>query len=253
MGTAVSTARALLVENTEKNKEAVKEQLDFLVCMADNRLDHYQSELEQMFLDKGSVRNRQVPGGRALRFSRGYRVGVTSQASDGIKDVVNTFFGVSEDGKPTGQDTKTRLIDGFRKTILLGLDDFLGNVSAGEQSENKFFVFMQHNAIIRIDLRIWRYNFSSKTVLAEAENVLAYIFCLSVVDHKALTKDELLYLLTECASGGDVTELVGQLTNLWQTLQAEASDEDDLGGDDAPVPRRRRRQRISAPEAGNRD
>ncbi|KAG8909735.1 hypothetical protein FRC01_006752 [Tulasnella sp. 417] len=140
-------------------------------------------------------------------------------------------------------------MDEFRKRISLGLEDFLGNVSVGEQSENKLFVFMQHNAIIRIDLRIWRYNFSSTRVMAEAENVLAYIFCASVVDHKSLTKDELLCLLTECASGGNDTELDAQLTALWQSMQAETS-EGEGGEGEIPVPGKRKRQRISVPEVG---
>ncbi|KAG8916351.1 hypothetical protein FRC01_003214 [Tulasnella sp. 417] len=250
MGTTVSTAREDLLKGSHENKNDIKEQLDLLVCMADQRLDHYQSELEAMFLDKGSVRNRQVPGGRALRFSRGYRIGVTSQASSGIKEVVNTFFGAGENGQPAGQDTQSRLMDAFRKMISLGLEDFLGNVSVGEQSENKFFVFMQHNAVLRIDLRIWRYNFSSTRVMAEAENVLAYIFCVSVVDHKSLTKDELLYLLTECASGGNVTELTAQLTALWQSMQAETS-EGEGGEGEIPVPGKWKRQRISVAEVGH--
>ncbi|KAG8950272.1 hypothetical protein FRC04_007906 [Tulasnella sp. 424] len=225
MGVAVSKAHSDLLASGKEAKVAVKEQLEFLVCMANNRLDRYQSELEAMFLDKNSVRNRQVPGGRALRFYRGYRIAVTSEAASGIKDIVNAFFGVSEDGQSTGEDAKSRLVDGLSKTILTGLEAFLGNVSAGEQSEDKFFVFIQNNAVMRIDLRVWRYNFSNKEVFAEAENVLAYVFCLSVVDHRALTKDELLYLLTECGGGNDIDK--SELTTLWQSLHNGSSNEDN--------------------------
>jgi hypothetical protein len=51
------------------------------------------------------------------------------------------------------------------------LDAILGNANAGEQEEQKFFVFVHHNAIIRIDAKIWRYNFEGKGVMAQSENV----------------------------------------------------------------------------------
>lgn len=46
MGVAVSKAHSDLLAPGKEAKVAVKEQLEFLVCMANNRLDRYQSELE---------------------------------------------------------------------------------------------------------------------------------------------------------------------------------------------------------------
>jgi hypothetical protein len=69
------------------------------------------------------------------------------------------------------------------------LSAILGNQNAGQQEEQKFFIFMKENAIIRIDVKvrlevfgttialigpcyqIWRYNFSGSGIMANTENV----------------------------------------------------------------------------------
>jgi hypothetical protein len=75
----------------------------------------------------------------------------------------------------------------MQSVVKAGLDVFLGNGEAGEQEDQKFFVFMQHNALVRIDIKVrpiytadgralkeilkmWRYNFSGKGVMSEHEN-----------------------------------------------------------------------------------
>ncbi|KAG8886544.1 hypothetical protein FRB98_001236 [Tulasnella sp. 332] len=216
MGSAISAVRENITAGDKANKEEIKDQLDFLVTAADNKLDHFQSELEAGFSNPDSISKKQVPGLRALRFQRGYRVGVSKEANEGIKDVVDTFFKIGENEKGMAAG----LVEGFRKTVQTGLEAVLGNVQAGEQQEEKFFVFMQHNAIIRIDVKIWKYNFSGKGVMAESENVFAYVFCLSVVDHKILTKDELLYLLSEYAGDDKVMAYIEALVGLWVKLTA---------------------------------
>ena len=50
----------------------------------------------------------------------------------------------------------------------------------------------------------YKYNFSSEGVIANHKNILAYILCISVVDHRDVTVDELIYLASEFAGDGDV-------------------------------------------------
>jgi hypothetical protein len=49
-----------------------------------------------------------------------------------------------------------------------------------------------------------RYNFHNEGVIATHKNVLAYILCVSVVDHRDVTDDEIIYLASEFA--GDEPE-----------------------------------------------
>lgn len=51
------------------------------------------------------------------------------------------------------------------------------------------------NAIVRVDMMtysLYRYNFQNEGVISAYRNVLAYILCISVVDHMAVTHDELV-------------------------------------------------------------
>ena len=73
------------------------------------------------------------------------------------------------------------------------MSTILGNNNAGQQEEQKFFIFMKENAIIRIDIKvrslvlaaydghssspqIWRYNFSGQGIMANAENVFCCMY-----------------------------------------------------------------------------
>ncbi|KAG9094450.1 hypothetical protein FS749_012455 [Ceratobasidium sp. UAMH 11750] len=216
MGTAVSAFRETLKKSDQTNKQDVEEQLKFLVSAANDRLDKYQAELENGFSDKASIQRRSIPGNRALRWVREYTVRVDEHAADGIGAAVDSFFKAGEKGNGNaGQDVLT----GFKNIIQTGLNAFLGNNQAGEHEEQKFFVFVQHNAIIRIDVKLWRYNFTGTGVMADSENVLCYIFCTSVVDRSALTLDELTFLLSEHAGDDKVEAYVDKLISVWNKMR----------------------------------
>jgi len=220
MGQAIATIREQASAGDEAAKKNILEQLSFLVNAANSKLDKYQGDLDDMFQDVESVQKKVVPGYRALRWERGYRVGVEKSASAGpLGDVVNAFFGSGDDNK----DNSSPVLSGFKKLINSSLDAILGNANAGEQEEQKFFIFVHHNAIIRIDTKIWRYNFNGKGVMAESENVFCYVFCTSVVDHNVLQIDELTYLLSEHAGDDQVEAYVDKLVSVWNKVRAIAS------------------------------
>ncbi|KAG9096530.1 hypothetical protein FS749_008285 [Ceratobasidium sp. UAMH 11750] len=211
MGKVIST-----LLGGEGTKAEVREQLQFLVNAATERLDRYQTELENGFSDKSQVQRKSVPGNRAIRWVREYTVGVSKKSSDNVDRAVDSFFGAisAPDGQRGG-----KIVEGFKAVVKGALDAFLGNSQAGEHEEEKFFVFVQHNAIIRIDVRLWRYNFSSTTVMAEESNVLCYIICSSVVDRSALTFDEMIYLLSEHAGDDNVEEYIDSLARVWRKME----------------------------------
>ncbi|KAJ7015895.1 hypothetical protein C8F04DRAFT_1170693 [Mycena alexandri] len=224
MGSAISAVREQAQAGDESAKKKMKEQLDFLVKAVDAKLDGYQGELDAGFSDPSSIQKRQVPGIRAMRWSREYRVDVSKNANDQIGAAVDSFFGAAEEGA----DVRKSVISGFKSVVKAGLDVFLGNGEAGEQEDQKFFVFMQHNALVRIDIKMWRYNFSGKGVMSEHENVFGSVMCLSVVDHMALKLDEMVFLLSEYA-GDDTTAVelyVDKLVSLWRKVMYIPTNED---------------------------
>ncbi|CAG8752524.1 15765_t:CDS:1, partial [Funneliformis caledonium] len=83
--------------------------------------------------------------------------------------------------------------------IKTGLSTFLGNSTIGEQSQDFIFVSLLHNAIVRIDIKLWIYAFAVKGVISECENALYFTFTLSVVNHKETSIDNIVFLINESA------------------------------------------------------
>src|ERR1700710_2696672 len=72
----------------------------------------------------------------------------------------------------------------------------------------------------------YKYNFASKGVVDVHKNILAYILCISVVDHRDVTLDELIYLASEFAGDGDVgpgsgfEKYLEMIMTTWNALRA---------------------------------
>ncbi|KAI4212958.1 MAG: hypothetical protein LQ349_009309, partial [Xanthoria aureola] len=114
--------------------------------------------------------------------------------ADGITGAIASFFGAAG-----GDDTKGQLLNGFKKTVTTALNVFLGNASAGQKDESKYFVYMHHNAIVRVDVKLWRWNFVGSGFSDTYKSVMGYIICLSVIDIAVLKTAEFVYLISEYA------------------------------------------------------
>ncbi|KAK4692046.1 hypothetical protein P7C71_g5083, partial [Lecanoromycetidae sp. Uapishka_2] len=212
MGAAAS-AVANLLDHSKEDEAKAKEQLELMMKLADARLDTFEGELKSMFLDHESAMKTSVPGKRALRFERHVSPGA------GVENAVDAFFGASDTG------TKG-VLEGFKNVVKTGLSTILGDTSAGESYDKKFFVCVKHNAIIRVDMYTYKYNFSSQGVISNHKNILAYILCISVVDHRDVTVDEMIYLASEFAGDGTVGPSSGfqvyleMIMKTWNALKA---------------------------------
>ncbi|KAK1222195.1 hypothetical protein PQX77_014968 [Marasmius sp. AFHP31] len=213
MGNVVSDVVKTIDRADEKEARA-KEQLEMLMKLADARLDTFEEQLNRMFLDGASAAKLSVPGKRALRFERSVRVDTGAEGAPGVEQAVDAFFGASK----TGMEG---VLEGFKAVVKTGLKVILGDTSAGESYDQKFFVCIKHNAIIRVDMMTYRYNFHNEGVISTHKNVLAYILCISVVDHMDVTVDEIVYLASEFA--GDEPEkyepYLNGLIRVWGNLR----------------------------------
>ncbi|CAF9940673.1 MAG: hypothetical protein HETSPECPRED_002484, partial [Heterodermia speciosa] len=72
-----------------------------------------------------------------------------------IGGAIDSFFGAASGSG----DAKDQILTGFKKAVGAALNIFLGNTSAGQKDETKYFVYMHHNAIVRMDVKLWRWNF----------------------------------------------------------------------------------------------
>ncbi|KAJ4179363.1 hypothetical protein NW767_014647 [Fusarium falciforme] len=135
MGNTVSNI-VKSVNRADEKENIAKEQLEMMMKVADARLDTFESEIKNMFLDKDSSSKTSVPGKRALRFKRSVRVDTGSEGAPGVREAINAFFGGSETG---GKG----VLDGFKAVVKTGLKTILGDTSAGESYDQKFFVYIK--------------------------------------------------------------------------------------------------------------
>ncbi|KAH9836040.1 uncharacterized protein C8Q71DRAFT_858058 [Rhodofomes roseus] len=179
-------------------------------------------------------KTRPVPGYRALKWEHGSYVDVESldaeKPSSHDKDTEKAGLKQLDLLKYPRQKALTDLIDqffkkgsdkdclnGFKKLVINTLRPFINDTQTGERELEGFFVFVRHNAFIRIDYKLWRYNFITDGEIAgNKRNTLCYTFCISLVDHTELRMDELIYLLSEHAGDdGAVREYIMKLINVW--------------------------------------
>ena len=83
MGNAASAISNLL-DNNNENEAKQKEQLELMMKLADARLDTFEAELKEMFLNRESAMKTSVPGKRALRFERHVKVDTETTVCLGV-------------------------------------------------------------------------------------------------------------------------------------------------------------------------
>ncbi|KAL0932513.1 uncharacterized protein CTRU02_211476 [Colletotrichum truncatum] len=129
----VASAIANALDNSKEEEAKAKEQLELMMKLADARLDTFEAGLEKMFLDHESAMKTSVPGKRALRFERHVQVDAEKTPGKGVDEAVDAFFGSSDTGS-------RGVLDGFKAVVKTGLSTILGDTSAGESYDKKFFV-----------------------------------------------------------------------------------------------------------------
>lgn len=213
----VTALREQLKDPNDKEQQKQREQLDFLLNTAKTKMALYKTELERMFLDPEAVGAVQIVGKRALNYYQEYRANVSSSIDSEITQVIDQFFTGSKDG----------IKEGFKTLIQIGLKTLLGDSSSGEQEVQQFYVVEEHNAIIRVDVKFWRYNFSATGIISSCQNAFCYLFCKSVVDHTKLTADEFVYLLSEQLQDNIelVTKYIDELKKAWGKVANQNTNE----------------------------
>ncbi|XP_014554007.1 hypothetical protein COCVIDRAFT_28861 [Bipolaris victoriae FI3] len=191
MGNAISD----MLKEADENKETdAKEELEMLQEMINAVLDRFESEITEKFLNAEPTAKTEVPGIPPLwkkRFSAGK---ILDKPADAVGGAIDAIFGAV-----TGGGTKEKLANGFKKVVGTALNQFLSNTEIGVTNTNNYFIYVHHDAIVRIDLRMWRWNFPSGGFKIVDKGVLGYIYCISVVDVGVLKIPEFIYLISEHA------------------------------------------------------
>lgn len=209
---------------TEKEQQ-LKERFSFLQKMAEGKTEQFKSELQVMLSTKQAAGALEIVGDKAFFYNGGQHVNISNGCDDAIMEAVDSFF--------TG---KKGVKDGFKKLVKQGLSGLIGNTSIGETTEEMFFVFPENYSIVRVDVKAYKYNFSSKGVFSnDVENVFVYAMTKSIVDHKKVGIDFLLHcvvdMMTEDGKDVDlaqVEEFVKELKAVWKMLDECDTDPNDV-------------------------
>ncbi|KAJ5599895.1 hypothetical protein N7450_000962 [Penicillium hetheringtonii] len=100
MGQVISAIRESVREADKVAEEKAKQDLDILQKLVDSKLNQFQHELNERFLNPDATSKTQVPGIRALRWER--------RSLTNISDKVVEFFSAG------GEKTSEAVKDGFK-------------------------------------------------------------------------------------------------------------------------------------------
>ena len=210
---------------TDKERE-IRERFTFLQKMAEGKSAQFKDELRVMLSNKAKGGQIEVVGDVAYEYHSSQHVNISSKCDDVIMDAVGSFLKGS-----------SGLKEGFETLVKQGLAGLIGNTSLGEAAEDMFFVYPENYSIVRVDVKAYRYNFSSKGLLADdVESLFVYAMCKSIVDHKTVSRDYLMHAVvdmmrTDPDADPNITavmDFIKQLVACWQLL-------DECGVDDSDV------------------
>ncbi|PKY19207.1 hypothetical protein RhiirB3_432214 [Rhizophagus irregularis] len=136
-----------LIESLDDDeaKAKIKEQFNFLKQTVDTKLKLFEESIENM---------------------RSF-FNVDQGVDKSIKDAIDILFPTDQnDGKK-----KPKTVDVCKELISAGIDSLFRNNVIGESEQAFDYILLQNNALVRIDIRIWYYKFSSSGVLSNVESV----------------------------------------------------------------------------------
>ncbi|EXX61975.1 uncharacterized protein OCT59_001897 [Rhizophagus irregularis] len=131
---------------------------------------------------------------------------------------------------PTDQNDgkkKLKTVDVCKELISAGIDSLFRNNVIGESEQAFDYILLQNNALVRIDIRIWYYKFSSSGVLSNVESAFCYVFSKSILDRNKLSNDELTYYFSEFAEncGDSVDDTIKRISDIYNSASSCKTDD----------------------------
>jgi hypothetical protein len=189
------------LDGAKDDEKEQKERLETLLMLAKAKIQQFREQLDEGFANPGLVDKTQIPGTRSIRYIEQYHVAskteFNSQVTDHLDHAIDAFFSIG-DG-----NNKDAVKEGLKQVIQTGLAAFIGSTEVGETQDKMYFVVPENNAFVRIDVICWKYHFEQTKILSQSDTAVAYVLCKSVIDHKRITLDELIYLVTQALSSGE--------------------------------------------------
>lgn len=201
----------------QSQEQQTREQLDFLLVAAKAKLNVFQSEIDDIYRFPEKQQGIQVVGARAVASYREYRADVSQGVDSKVSELIDKFFSGTEEG----------IKNGFIDVIKVGLNTILGNESAGEQEQHFFCVVPNGLVITRMDVKCWRYNYTSTGVIGKIKNAFCFYTSLATVNLKSLTPEEIVFFYQQLI-GPDIDKIkafLEKLNELYHFLEPKSPEE----------------------------
>ena len=103
-----------------------------------------------------------------------------------------------------------QIMGGVEKLLLGGVETILGNATMGEHEDTSMYIVWSNNALLRLDLYLYRWNFSSKEVIQDVEGVTGVLAMTRVINLTKTDPQVLTWAIStqvQCA-GDDANNLI---------------------------------------------
>ena len=193
MGQPISRA---IKDNEKEKKKEVKETLETLQTLLHKTVDAVSSRLELQ-----AKENQDLPIVAVVDKNSEFSVNVKSVLPKDVEKKIDNIF-------------SGKFYDGLKKLVTLALEEFLGNVSAGEQEMNIFTVVFSNNSLLRVDYMMYKYQFESHGVKDKYENGFCYFAQIGVLDMEKVNRQVMLYELTKSVGSQNIKEVTEHLKEI---------------------------------------
>ena len=194
------------INSQEKGKELI-EPLEILVSLAESKLRAMEKEIEYEFVNHKKGAEIQIVPDTNTDWVSDYRVNIEKDCTKEIAEVIDYFF--------CGQAKEY-----LKKIVTLALDDFIGGCEAGESKKKLFFLTVEHDTLIRVDVACWKCRFSNESEVENVENTFCYSFRKSIVDSSTVSKTVLLQQVSQLI--GDDVEPVQEYLNYLEKMAKQS-------------------------------
>ncbi|CAG8570939.1 12915_t:CDS:2 [Cetraspora pellucida] len=180
MGKALSVARSNIENEKREEMEKSLRMLDFMETMLKSKMESFTNSLKHPSDD-----THQVLLGTIVDQVTEYTLNATeTSASEVVNRVIDHFL--SKD-----------IISGFKEVITYAVHAILNNETIGESYRQEYYLLIEHNALVRIDILFYKYEFGSSGITDQLQNIFCYMFYKSVIPTNKLDHNLLIYTISK--------------------------------------------------------
>ena len=202
MGQAISVIKDTVKHENDQVKTELEERLNFLQTTTTDKM---KVKLQEML--HGSDADLQIHGGTVVEQHIRVKIDASSDETQ-LESAIDDLFGGD-------------FLGGIKNIAKVAVQTVLGNGAIGECEQQDFEVLWINGSLVRVDFYCWRYNFSSRGVITDVENVFAYVVVKRVIDWNKVDPQVVTYCLSKMKrDSDDVMKEIDDVTKIIKKLRS---------------------------------